>query len=261
MLRLYFSKKEQFAVAILVVAVLAGIVLLSYAYKRHAGAHQQPVAFFQPAATPDVSTEIDRAGAPLPTTPPATGNPQGGIVVHVAGAVKHPGVVTLPAGARVNDAVEKAGGAAQNGYPDALNLAAKLEDGEKITIPTRAEWEKANAGGSGPALVQLDTGGGAATESPSAIAMTSSTGAGNSGRSGGAGKSSSGKKVPPTGKISLNHATLEQLMSLPGVGQVTAQHILDFRTAHGKFTDINELRNIPRMGEKSLAKITPYLVL
>ena len=186
---------------------------------------------------------------------PALAEAQNSIVVHVAGAVKHPGIVTLPAGARINDAVEKAGGPAQNGYLDALNLAAKLADGEKIYLPTKAEWEKTTAGGS-PALVQLDPGEASATDPPSPA-----TSAARSGKKRDTDKSSTDKKTLPTGKISLNSATKAQLMSLPGIGDKTAQRILDYRTTHGKFKDVNELRNIPRLGEKSLAKIAPYLTL
>jgi len=255
-IRLYFSKKEQYAIVILLLGVLVAVVLLSYAY-THRSSRKQQATFFVPAANQDTVTDTRQPlSQPIATADDSRNN----LVVHVAGAVKHPGIVTLPTGARVNDALQKAGGSTQNGYPDALNLAAKVVDGEKISVPTKAEWDKANSSGTAPPLVQLDTGGDTSDTATSSTGSPSSS-TGHRSRADGAAGNSAVKKSSPTGKVSLNSATSAQLMSLPGIGQVTAQRIIDYRTAHGRFKDINELRNIPRMGEKSLAKIAPYLTL
>ena len=78
---------------------------------------------------------------------PATGD----VVVHVAGAVREPGVYRLPAGSRVVDAVERAGGASGNALPDSLNLAARLADGQQVVVPSRSALSAAaSAGGEGP---------------------------------------------------------------------------------------------------------------
>lgn len=207
MLRLYFSKKEQYAIAILLAGVLVSVILLSYAYMHRGGGHAQPTTFYEPAATPRAAGDAGSAAVAPPVAAQADPAPTG-LIVHVSGAVKHPGIVTLPPGARVNDALEKAGGATANGYPDALNLAARLEDGEKITIPTKAEWDKANAGGSAPPLVQRDPRAGSTEQTPAATTnpsdTTDSAGAGEadtgSARAG-AGHRSSEKNLPPPGRF------------------------------------------------------------
>jgi competence protein ComEA len=83
------------------------------------------------AADPGVRLASAPAGAP---GDPASG---GDVVVHVAGSVREPGVYRLPAGSRVADAIERAGGAAGGGEPNAINLAARLADGQQIVVPGR----------------------------------------------------------------------------------------------------------------------------
>jgi competence protein ComEA len=73
----------------------------------------------------------------------------GGLVVHVAGAVRSPGVYRLPEGSRVTDALERAGGATAAALADSVNLAAVVADGQQIVIPRRAEGPAGPAGGTG----------------------------------------------------------------------------------------------------------------
>src|SRR3954447_5105308 len=129
------------------------------------------------------------AGAPVPAASaqrPASDGvsvarpPAAGAVVHVAGAVREPGVYRLPAGARVQDAVERAGGARANGGGNAINLAAKVADGPQIFVPARS---RAGAGGAVAGTEPAGGGGGAVAGAPG----------------------------PP---ISLNTATAEQLDTL-----------------------------------------------
>jgi competence protein ComEA len=75
----------------------------------------------------------------------------GGLVVHVAGGVRAPGVYRLPEGSRVADAVERAGGAAPRGLPDQINLAALLADGQQVVVPERSSGAGAVASGLGTA--------------------------------------------------------------------------------------------------------------
>jgi competence protein ComEA len=138
--------------------------------------------------------------------------------VHIAGAVRHPGVYRLPAGARVQDAVRRAGGVRRGGDANAINLAAKVVDGQQVVVPSRGGTA---AGGSLPAAD------GAAP----------------------AGAASPG---PP---ISLNNATAEQLDTLDGVGPATAAKIIAWRTQHGGFRSIADLGQVPGIGPKKLAAI------
>ena len=146
--------------------------------------------------------------------PPASGS-----VVHVAGAVREPGVYRLPAGARVQDAVERAGGARPNGDVNAINLAAKVADGQQVFVPSRGA-----GAGAGTATAAGGGGGGAAGGAPG----------------------------PP---ISLNTATAEQLDSLDGVGPATARKIIAWRTQHGGFRSVADLGQVPGIGPKKLAAL------
>ncbi|HEX2346597.1 MAG TPA: ComEA family DNA-binding protein, partial [Gaiellaceae bacterium] len=139
------------------------------------------------------------------------------LVVHVVGAVRRPGLLRLKEGARVADAVARAGGATRRADLAALNLAAPLVDGTQVLVPLRAATGL--GGSTGPV--------GAAAESASA-----------------AGAPAAGAAP----KVSLGSATLEELDQLPGVGPVTAQKILDYRAEHGPFRSVEDLDAVPGIG-------------
>jgi competence protein ComEA len=144
-------------------------------------------------------------------------------VVHVAGAVRRPGVYRLPADARVGDAVRRAGGAGPRGDPNAVNLAARVADGQQVVVPRRAPVPAA-----APAAPAADGAAGSTTTAAATAAP-----------------------------VSLNTATLEQLDALDGVGPVTAQKILDFRRERGGFRSVDELAQVPGIGPKRLATLRP----
>jgi competence protein ComEA len=150
-------------------------------------------------------------------TPVGVATPQGQVVVHVAGEVRRPGVVRLPAGSRVEDAVRAAGGFTRKARSASVNLARPLVDGEQLVVLGR---------GDPPALPGPGQGGAAPT------------GAGG-----------------PGAPVNLNTATLEQLDSLPGIGPVLAQRILDWRAAHGQFTAVDELSEVSGIGEATLEEL------
>ena len=162
-------------------------------------------------------------GAPRPVATIAVqdeASSGGRLTVHVAGAVRDPGVYKLPADARVDDAVARAGGATRRADLGGLNLAAKLEDGRQVLVP-----ERIRAGGGTPSGV---------TSSPE----------------------------PAEGQpLNLNTATLEQLDTLSGIGPTTAQKILDFREEKGGFGSVEELGEIPGIGEKRLASLREEVTL
>ncbi|RNL80348.1 ComEA family DNA-binding protein [Nocardioides marmorisolisilvae] len=169
-------------------------------------------------AVPVPRAKTSAPATPLADSPSAASSGAGPVVVDVAGKVAHPGVLTLPAGSRVVDAIRKAGGARAGADLTSLNLARVLVDGEQILVGVAAP---------------------SAASSPAGTAGGGSAGA----------------------PVSLNQATLEQLESLPGVGPVTAQKILDYRNAHGAFGSIDELLDVDGIGDKTLAQLAPHLTL
>lgn len=166
--------------------------------------------------------------------------------VHVAGAVKKPGVYTLPGWSRVIDALKKAGGAAANADLDAINLADPIRDGEQIRIPVKGQPETlpAHQPTPAPAPVPPTVGGRGMGRYPFA------TGAATSGRA---------KKATPASPVNINTAGIEQLQTLPGVGPATAERIVQFRQEHGPFLKPEDLMNVKGIGEKKFARLQPMI--
>lgn len=163
------------------------------------------------------------------TGQPSAGDPAtvpGRIIVHVAGAVARPGVIELPAGSRLHEAIAAAGGSTDAADPQSLNLASVLEDGQKIVVPTRGEPETSE-----PA--------------PGEAAGPAGPGGGISGTKG--------------GKINLNSASVEELGTLPRVGPVLAQRIVDWRKQHGRFKTVQELDAVDGVGPKMLEALLPLV--
>src|SRR5688500_1637763 len=159
-----------------------------------------------------------RGGEPAPAAPPAgavevhAAGSGGALVVHVAGAVHRPGVYRLRSGARVADAVRRAGGARRRADLGAVNLAAEVQDGRQVLVPLRA-------------------------------------------RGGGVAATAAGGGAVPGVPLDLNTATVDQLDELDGIGPATAQQIVDYREAHGGFGSVEELDQVPGIGETRLAAL------
>lgn len=190
------------------------------------------------------------------------------IVVQVSGSVATPGVYELPLRARMQDAIAAAGGFAEDASADVLNLASALEDGQKIYVPKIGEAEaarsisdqdddavgdeEASAGGSGAAGGSASAAGGsgrsARSHAPSARSRKTS-------KSG----SRSNKKSLPAHSVSLNRANVQELSSLPGIGEATAKRIIADRRAHGRFKKVEDLCRVKGIGKKKLASIKRYL--
>lgn len=160
----------------------------------------------------------------------------GECVVYVSGAVRNPGVVELPAGARISDAVEAVGGLTENAQEAAINLAAPISDGQHIHIFAKDEERTSVAGE-------------AAGEDVSGDGDASAQG-GNDGGSVG---------VSGTQTIDLNTATRALLETIPGVGPIMAQKIIDWRSNNGGFTNIEQLREVDGIGEKIFARLKDYV--
>lgn len=141
------------------------------------------------------------------------------IAVHVGGAVAEPGVRELDEGARVQEAVDAAGGFAEGAARDVLNLARVLVDGEQVVVPTLYEAGATASGG-------MD-------EEGAALAGATSAG----------------------GKVNLNRATAAELDALPGVGPSTAEKIVADREANGPFRTVEDLKRVSGIGDKKFADL------
>jgi len=161
--------------------------------------------------------------------------PGGGaeIYVHVAGAVRRPGLFRLPGGARVAVAIERAGGPTRKADLALVNLAARLEDGQQVLVPAA----------------------GAAAAAAAAAGAAASAGAAG----GGAGAAGAGPGAAGTVKPSLASVTVEQLDQVDGIGPTLAQRIVDYRTEHGGFSSIGELREVEGIGEKRFESLRDAL--
>jgi competence protein ComEA len=161
-----------------------------------------------------------------------------GINVHVVGAVRRPGLLKLPSGSRVADALERAGGPGPHADLAAVNLAARLGDGQQIVVPAA---DAPAAGGPAGGLPAGSAPGGA---------------------SGSAGPPNAA--APPGGAatgIHLSTATVEQLDGVDGIGPTLAQRIIEYRDAHGGFRSLTELAQVDGIGEERLATLREALQL
>ena len=183
-------------------------------------------------------TEPGGAGAAAsgaaPTGSTAPGTSTGKVTVHVVGQVRRPGIVTLGAGARVADAIDEVGGATGRADLGSVNLARLLVDGELVVVPTPGESI-------------------AAAPAPGAAAPAAGAPAG--------GAPAGGAAPAAGGPVNLNTADLATLETLPGVGPVLAQRILDWRTEHGRFTAVEELGEVSGIGDKIYAQLAPKVTV
>lgn len=179
----------------------------------------------------------------------------GTAVVHVAGAVRKTGVVKLPKGSRVHDAIVAAGGGTAAADLNGLNLAAVLEDGQKLYVPRQGEpvQQEASALGGLPE-------GSLPAASGTAGSETGGSGAAGSGAGPGSGASDGGRGASGA-KVNLNTATVEELDGLPRVGPVLAQRIVDWRAEHGNFKAVEELDAVDGVGPKMLEALLPLVTL
>ncbi len=234
------------ALALAVVALVVAAVLVVRATVL------QPEAVVQQAIDPSVAAvpaAADGGAAPEPAEAPSTSTPgttpsttptgssaasasQGPVAVHVVGAVVAPGVVEVPAGSRVADAVAAAGGLSPEADPAGVNLARAIGDGEQVVVPRPGEVAvPAAPPPGGPAAPGAP---GAAPGAPAAPGQ-------------------------PAEPVDVNAAGVAELDALPGIGPVLAQRIVGFREANGPFTSVDELVEVPGIGDATLADLTPLV--
>lgn len=160
---------------------------------------------------------IERSPHPVDPGRRAPASRVSALYVHVAGAVRRPGVVRVSSGSRVATAVARAGGPTRRADLTAVNLAAQVEDGQQVVVPPRGA---AGAAVGGPAL------------EPGA---------------------------PGAPKLSLGSATADQLDELDGIGPTLSERILEYRTEHGGFGSLEELREVEGIGEKRFESLRKAL--
>jgi competence protein ComEA len=200
--------------------VVLAIVLLTVIGTVVVVAARRPVAESAPALPAAISA------APT-TSASTTASEPSQLVISVVGKVGRPGLVTLADGARVADALRAAGGVRPNTDDMALNLARRLADGEQIYVgvpvpPGAVAEPDTGVPGTDPAVLAGATGG-----------------------------TPSGAKA----KVELNTATDDQLETLPGIGPAMAQRILTWRSQHGHFDSVNQLRDVGDIGDVRFAKL------
>ena len=194
---------------ILIWAVAAALAV--FAATRLLGGEGAQPAPVRIEGTSDAAGSAPAAGRSKPATE---------VYVHVAGAVRAPGLIRLPADARVAAALDRAGGPLPRADLTLVNLAAKVQDGQQIVVP------RAGAAGAAPAA------GGSGAGGPAAV---------------------------PGAKVPLSTATIEQLDQIDGIGPTLAQRIVEYRDAHGGFGSLNELASVDGIGEKRLATLRDAL--
>ena len=160
-------------------------------------------------------------GDPITLPPAPTPAP---LVVDVSGAVQHPGVYHLPLGSRVQEAIEAAGGFTDNAYASSLNLAMPLSDGTKVFVPAIPPTSAAQDG-SASDNIQL-----------------------------------SDQSAVPT-LININTAGLDQLCSLPGIGETKAAAIINYRESYGPFTTIEQLMNVSGIGPSTFENLKDLITV
>ncbi|MDQ5894185.1 MAG: competence protein ComEA [Actinomycetota bacterium] len=141
------------------------------------------------------------------------------LIVDVAGAVRRPGVYRFEHGARVIDAIERAGGETGNAVVGAINRAATLTDGQQVVVPS-------SGGTGGPATAGVLPG---------------------------------GSSMAPDAPVSLGSATQEQLEEIDGIGPVTAQKIIEFRDSQGGLGSVDELDQISGIGPVTMESLRSAL--
>ncbi|MGQ0630711.1 MAG: helix-hairpin-helix domain-containing protein [Sporichthyaceae bacterium] len=201
-LRVGLLTRARFALDLRAVGALLAVAVLGVAFATVVLLRSRPEVV-------DVApTRVLATGRPLPGTS-AVAAPAERIVVDVQGLVRKPGLVRVPVGSRVSDALRAAGGPKRGVATASVNLARPLTDGEQIVLGPAPEAVAGLAGGDVIALVDL------------------------------------------------NAADLAALDTLPGVGPVLAQRILDFRGRNGQFTAVEELQEVPGIGPAIFASLRP----
>ena len=220
------ARVRMLVAVVVLVALVATVLGMTFA-ARSGSAAAPPGASAPRDSSYRSSSSSDAVPSSAGGTPVTT---SGSVIVSVAGAVARPGVVTLPVGARVVDAITAAGGARTDADPNALDLAAKLTDGVRVYVPKMGEHV-----------------------SPLPV--------GDSSSGGDSGNASNGSGSAPAGPVDLNSASESDLEALPGIGPSLAQAIIATRTRLGGFRSVDDLREVRGIGDRRFADLRPLVTV
>jgi len=184
------------------------------------------------------------AGEPILLQPVPTKAP---IAVHVIGAVPRPGLYEFPEGARMQDAIDAAGGLLADAKVDSINLAALLQDGQQLVIPYRDGRAVSTASEDGvdlPSTGGTDSSPGPGTDTTSPDSPDTSSGNGSD-----------------TELVNINIASLDELIALPSIGPALAQRIIDYREENGPFSTIEDIMNVSGIGTSIFDEIKDLITI
>ena len=167
-------------------------------------------------------------------TSDSTGNT---IYIHICGAVKSPDVYEVESGTRLVDVIKLAGGLTKEAAGDYVNQAAKVEDGQKVYIPTKDEVKDLETNVLISDINQLDANSTSKSEEPGSADSAASS------------------------KVNINTASAEELMTLPGIGESKAESIMTYRQEHGGFKTIEEIKNINGIKDSVYNKISDRITV
>ena len=204
---------------VMVVVIIVTLTLfLSGCEKEKEASGIEEISLEETAESGETEEE-DLSGETQEEDKEESGEEPGSIFVYVCGQVAAPGVYELPGGARVYQAIEMAGGTLEGASPESLNLAQQAEDGQKIYVPTEEEAQT----------------GAALQDTPGGVQDTASD--------------------QEAGKVNLNTAGLEELMTLTGIGQTRAEAILAYREEEGVFRSPEDIMNVEGIKEGIYEKL------
>ena len=231
--RLKYKREKHFYLSLIILVVFVSFFSVSvYFYQKNQITRRDNILESLLVQTEEDSSKTD--GSTYKTGPLHTGKDQEEsvqgsstsrfleIIVYVCGQVKDPGVYTLKDNARISDLLEMCGGATEEASLEAVNLAKKLNDGDKVYIPSSAEVD-------GLDIFSQDFGNG--------------IGQGDT------------YQENSTKLVNINTSSSEELQLLPGIGEQTAAKIIDYRNKFGFFRSKEDIMNVAGIGEKKFAQI------
>lgn len=184
-----------------------------------------------PPAAAEIAVPAARPSVGREQLPDGSASSAAVLIIHVAGAVRRPGIVNLPAGSRVYQAIEAVGGALPTAAPDTLNLAAEVRDGEHLVVPTTDEATSGEGGYRSAPKEQRRDGA----------------------------RQTAGENTADKQKVNLNTATAKELATLPRIGPALAQRIVDWRERFGRFGSAEQLESVTGIGPKLREALAPWI--